>query len=100
MLKKFTKRYVKLHKCKLHEDEPSLIPETKHTKGFILPEPDKQYYYGKEIRNIDDDEVEDRNEKSPRQTSLIETIEKVLLARQLQQSQQQLALAADVAPKK
>ncbi|PON84144.1 hypothetical protein TorRG33x02_200420 [Trema orientale] len=110
MLKKFTKRYVKLHKCKLKEDEPSLIPETGHAKGFVLPEakhrtrfvlPESEQYYGEEIRSIGDDREEDRHdEKTPRQASLIETIEKVPLARQLQQSQSQLALARDVVPKK
>lgn len=96
MLKKFSKRYVKLHKCKLRQDDPCLMPESEHGKGFFLAETEP---YGKERSG---DEKEDKQE-TPRRTQLLETIDKALLARQMQKAQvpqPQLPLALDVASRK
>lgn len=89
MLKKFTNKYVKLHKCKLGQDDPCWLTENEHGKRPVSAETE---HWG--------DGKEDKAHETPRKTQLLlETIEKVLLARQMQQAQvakPQLPLALDV----
>lgn len=76
-MKKFTKKYMKLRKEKYPgEDEPLSMPETEHC--------------WKEIKK--NDEIREEYficDETPRKSNLIETIEKVLLAREIKQQQQQ-----------
>ena len=90
MMKKFTTRYVKLHKCKLRDDDPS---------SSML----KSEHCVKDLSYDDYDKEERDYNEMPMRTSLVETIEKVLVARKIQQQQQQkaqLALAVGVSAKK